>query len=292
VGQGVRGLAPGDRVLVTLIRSCGACPACARAAPTSCHEAYAARPSPLADASGAAVTQGMNTAAFAEAVVVDAGQCVRLPDDLPFDEAALIACGVVTGVGAVLNTARVRVGDSVAVIGAGGVGLNAIQGAALAGATPIVALDVAEEKLAAARDFGATHALPAGPDAAAAVRALTGGAGVDHAFVTVGSGAAIEAVPALLAPGGQAVIVGMPPTGTTVPYDPVTLAALNQRILGSRMGETVLARDVPRLIEHWRGGRLKLAPLISARFPLERINEAIAAAPSARRAVIVFDAAP
>jgi S-(hydroxymethyl)glutathione dehydrogenase/alcohol dehydrogenase len=290
VGQGVRALAPGDRVLVTLIRSCGACPACARAAPTSCHHAWDARSSPLRDAGGAAVAQGMNTAAFAEAVTVDASQCVKLPPDLPLDEAALLACGVITGVGAVVNTARVRPGDSVAVIGAGGVGLNAIQGAALAGAARIVAIDRAPEKLEAAGAFGATDALLAGPEAAGAVRALTGGAGVDFAFVTVGAPPVIEAAPALLAPGGRVVVVGMAASGTSVGYDPVSLAAMNQGLLGSRMGETVLARDIPWLIEHWRTGRLHLAPLITGRYPLERINEAIADAArgAARRNVIVF----
>lgn len=290
LGPGVAHLAPGDPVLVTLIRACGACPACARAAPTACHHAFDAHASPIRDATGAAVTQGMNTGAFAEAVVVDATQCVPLPADLPLEEAALLACGVLTGVGAVINTARVGPGQSVAVIGAGGVGLNAIQGAALAGAAPIVAIDLSPARLETARAFGATHGLIAGSELAAGLRALTGGIGVDHALVTVGAPPAMAAAQALLAPGGQAVIVGMAATGSTVAYDPVALAALNQRILGSRMGEAVPARDVPALIGHWRAGRLRLAPLISGRYPLARINEAIAeaAAGAALRNVVVF----
>ncbi len=289
-GPGVRGVAEGDRVLVTLIRACGTCPACAGGAPTSCARAWDPAPSPLRDAAGAAVAQGMKTAAFAEAVIVDASQIVPLPDDLPADLACLLACGVITGVGAVVNTARLRPGARVAVIGAGGVGLNAIQGAALAGAAQIVAVDLAPGKLADARAFGATDGVLAGEGAMAEVRALTGGRGVDAAFVTVGAPAAIGGAAAALAAGGAVVVVGMPPSGTVVGFDPTTLAAMNQRILGSRMGAAVPARDVPWLIDHWRAGRLKLAELVSGRYALDDIEAAFAAtrAGTARRTVIVM----
>ena len=290
VGPGVRGFTPGEAVLVTLIRSCGGCPACAGGAPTSCAHAWDQGPSPLRDAAGAPLAQGMNTAAFAEAVVVDASQLVRLPDDLAPDLACLLACGVITGVGAVVNAARLRPGASVAVIGAGGVGLNAIQGAALAGAGRIIAIDLSPAKLAAAREFGATEGVSAGPGAAETIRELTGGRGVDAAVVTVGAPAAIGEAAGYLAAGGTVVVVGMPPSGTTVPYDPTTLAAMNQSIVGARMGRAVLARDIPWLIDHWRAGRLKLAELVSGRYPLEAINAAIADTRSgaARRNVIVF----
>jgi Zn-dependent alcohol dehydrogenase len=290
VGAGVRGLAPGARVLVTLIRACGGCPACTGGAPTSCDHAWDVGPSPLRDAAGGRLAQGMATAAFAEAVVVDASQLVALPDDIAAEEACLLACGVITGVGAVVNTARLRPGETAAVVGAGGVGLNAVQGAALAGAGRIVAVDVNPAKLAAAEAFGATDAVVAGPDAVAAVRALTGGRGVDYAFVTVGAPDAIGAAAGLLAAGGAVVVVGMPPSGSVVGYDPTTLAALNQRILGSRMGQSVLARDIPWLIGQWRTGRLKLKALVSGRYRLEDINAAIAdaRAGAARRNVILF----
>jgi S-(hydroxymethyl)glutathione dehydrogenase / alcohol dehydrogenase len=292
VGAGVRGFAEGDRVLVTLIRACGACPACAGGAPTSCAHAWDAAPSPLRDAGGAAVAQGMKTAAFAEAVVVDASQLVGLPDDLPAELACLLACGVITGVGAVVNTARLRAGARVAVIGAGGVGLNAIQGAVLAGASRIIAVDLAAPKLDDARAFGATDGVLAGPEAMATVREIAGG-GVDAVFVTVGAPAAIGAAAGALAAGGAVVVVGMPPSGTVVGFDPTTLAAMNQRILGSRMGETVLARDIPWLIDHWRAGRLKLAELVSGRYPLEAINEALEATRSGKaRRTVVFPGAP
>jgi Zn-dependent alcohol dehydrogenase len=290
LGPGVRGLVPGQPVLVTLIRACGRCAACAGGAPTSCAHAWDAAPSPLRDGQGVPVAQGMNTAAFAEAVVVDASQVVSLPGDLAPELACLLACGVITGVGAVVNTARVRPGSSVAVVGAGGVGLNAVQGAALAGAERIVAVDVSAEKLADARLFGATDGVLAGDDAAAEIRELTGGRGVDHALVTVGSPAAIGAAAGYLAAGGAMVVVGMPASGSVVGFDPTTLASMNQRILGSRMGESVPARDVPWLIGHWRAGRLKLAELVSARFRLEEINTAIAASREgrARRNVLLI----
>jgi Zn-dependent alcohol dehydrogenase len=233
---------------------------------------------------------GLNTAAFAEAVVVDQSQCFVLPEDLDLDLASLLACGVITGVGAVINTARMRPGAQVAVIGAGGVGLNTVQGAALGGAASIIAIDLSAEKLESARLFGATEGVIAGPDATAQVRRLTGGRGVDFAFMTVGAPQAMAEAPGMLAAGGAAVVVGMLASGTSVGYEPTQLASMNQSILGSRMGQTVLARDIPWLIAQWRAGRLKLAELITGRFPLERINEAIAATKSgsARRNVIVF----
>ncbi len=291
VGPGVRGFAPGDPVLVTLIRACSSCAACAGGMPTSCAHAWEAGESPLTDAQGGPLAQGMNTAAFAEAVVVDASQCVRLPEDLPPDLACLLACGVITGVGAVVNAARVQPGASVAVIGAGGVGLNAVQGAAIAGAGRIVAVDLSPAKLEAAHAFGATDGVVAGDGAAEAIRALTGGRGVDFAIVTVGVPGVIGAAAGYLAPGGTVVVVGLPPSGSVVGYDPTVLAAMNQNIVGARMGRTVLARDIPWLIAHWRAERLKLAELVSARYPLEEINAAIAAtrAGAARRNVIVFE---
>jgi Zn-dependent alcohol dehydrogenase len=290
VGPGVRGYAAGEPVLVTLIRACGACPACASGAPTSCRHAWDPAPSPLVDGSGARVSQGLRTAAFAEAVVVDQSQLAPLPGDMPLDVACLLACGVITGFGAVVNSAQVPPGASVAVIGAGGVGLNAVQGAAIAGAGRIIAVDPLEGKREAACAFGATDAVPAGPEAGAAIRVLTEGRGVDFAFVTVGVPAAFADAVGYLASDGAVVVVGMPPEGTSIGYDPTGLAARNLRILGSRMGRTVLVRDIPRLIGHWRAGRLKLAELVTARYQLAEINAAIAAtkAGSALRNVVVF----
>ncbi|MEO1000198.1 MAG: Zn-dependent alcohol dehydrogenase, partial [Pseudomonadota bacterium] len=292
LGEGVAGFALGERVLVTLIRHCGTCPNCEAGEPTSCDHAYEDPPTLLRDAAGGTVQQAINCGAFAERVVVHESQCVGLPDDIPMEAAALLACGVITGVGAVVNTAKMRPGASVAVIGAGGVGLNTIQGAAIAGASRIIAIDLLPEKLEVAREFGATDGVDASAgDVAEAVRALTGGRGVAHVFVTVGAPPAFASAPDLLAPGGSVTLVGMPPSEVTIPYSPVMFAAMNHSLQGSRMGQAVIGRDIPWLITLWRQGRLKLEALITGRYRLEEINEAIAATRTgaARRNVIIFD---
>jgi Zn-dependent alcohol dehydrogenase len=295
VPDGVTHLKPGDHAVVTLIRSCGHCPACSRGAPVLCEATFALdAQSPLSvRGSGEALTQGLATAAFAEQVVVDGSQAVAIPKELPLDCAALLACGVLTGAGAVLNTARVRPGDSVVVIGTGGVGLNAVQGAVLAGAGQIIALDLSADKRAAALRFGATQAMdPAADDVAAFIRALNGGRLADWAFVTVGAKAAMEQATKLVGRGGTVVVVGMPASGVTASYDPGWLAADEQRIVGSRMGSARVRIDIPHLVAAWQQGRLKLEELITARYPLDQINEAIDAAKrgEALRNVIVFDA--
>jgi S-(hydroxymethyl)glutathione dehydrogenase/alcohol dehydrogenase len=223
---------------------------------------------------------------------VHESQVVKLPAEMAFEAASLLACGVITGYGAVANTARVKPGQRVAVVGCGGVGLNSVQAAALAEASMVVALDLADDKLEAARRFGATHAFnPAKTDAAAEIMALTGGRGVDFVFVTVGAKAAFESAFSYLTKNGAVVIVGMPPSGVMASYDPGTVAAWNQKILGSKMGEADISRDIPLLVEHYRAGRLKLDELVSGRYPLEQINDAIAAvnAGKALRNVIVFE---
>lgn len=292
-GAGVSRVRPGDHAVVTLIRSCGACHYCGRDSPVMCEAEFALdRTSPLGDGNGATYVQAMRTGAFAEKVVVHESQLVAIPPDIGFAPASLLACGVITGYGAVMNTARVRPGDTVAVVGCGGVGLNSVQGAVLAGAGLVVAVDLSDDKLAAARRFGASHAVsPARDSAADAVRALTGGRGVDHVFVAVGAKAALDSALGLIARNGAVVVVGMPPSGVMAEYDPATLAACNQRILGSKMGEARIDLDIPRLVEHYRSGRLELDALITGRYPLAGINEAIAAVKDGRalRNVIVFD---
>ena len=289
LGPGVAGLRIGDPVLVTLIRSCGDCPACEDAAPTSCDHAYTARQSPISGPDGP-ITQSMATGAFAERVTVDHSQCVRVPGDIDLSVACLLSCGVITGFGAVTNTAGLKPGQSCAVIGTGGVGLNTIQGAALSGASRIVAIDRNAEKLDLARRFGATETLCASStDLAEKIRAGRG-RGVDYVFVTVGAPAVFESAPDLLAPGGAMVMVGLPSTETRVSYSPTAIAAMNQRLLGSRMGQTVLSRDVPALIELYRQGQLQLDALVTGRYALDDINTAIDHARSGRalRNVIVF----
>ena len=278
VGDGVTAVAPGDHVIVTLIRYCGSCWFCANGQPTQCDGAFPRTESPLTAVDGSRVWTAMKTGAFAEAVVVDASQVIPIPGDVAFDAASLLACGVITGAGAVINAAGVRAGESVVVIGTGGVGLNAVQGAAVSGADPIVAVDLSDDKLTAARAFGATHAVnPRTEDAEAAVAGLTDGRKADYVFVTVGAKQAIEQSVGLVRRGGTVVVVGMTATGVTTEYDPTWLADGSQRIVGSKMGDARPALDIPKLVALYREGRLKLDELITARYPLEEINEAIAA---------------
>jgi Zn-dependent alcohol dehydrogenase len=292
VGGGVTRLKAGDRVVVTLIRSCGFCPDCEEGAPVFCEEVFPLdRQTPLRDSAGQPVTHGLRTGAFAEHMVVDASQAVRIPGDISFESASLVACGVLTGLGAVVNTAKVSAGASVVVIGCGGVGLNSVQGARLAGASPIIAVDVAPAKLEAALTFGATHTVNAKTeDVAARVAEWTNGRKADAVFVTVGVKGAVEQGISLMKRNGATVIVGMPPSGVSATIDPGWLAGDGQRILGSKMGSARPVIDVPKIVELYQAGRLKLDELISGRYGLDQINEAIASSRSgaAIRNVIVF----
>jgi S-(hydroxymethyl)glutathione dehydrogenase/alcohol dehydrogenase len=292
VGAGVTRLKVGDHVVATLIRNCGFCPACAEGAPVFCEEVFPLdRATPLHDGAGKPVVHGLRTGAFAEHMVVDQSQAIAIPKDIPLDSAALIACGVLTGMGAVLNTAGVKAGSSVAVIGCGGVGLNSIQGARISGASLIIAIDVEPLKLFAAREFGATETINArSEDVVERVTALTGGRKVDWVFVTVGIKGAAEQGVSLMKRNGATVLVGMPPSGVLATIDPGWLAADGQRILGSKMGSARPAIDVPKIVQLYREGRLKLDQLISGRYRLDSINEALASSRSgaAVRNVIVF----
>ncbi len=293
IGPGVETLHPGDHVVVTLIRSCGHCHYCSRGEPYVCETQTALdKTSPLTAPDGSPVVHGLRTGAFAEYAVVHESQATAIPQDVPLDSAALLACGVITGLGAVVNTAGMRPGSDVAVIGVGGVGLNSIQGAAIAGARRIVAVDIVPSKLEAALQFGATHTLD-GKDKSAAkqVRSFTERRGVDYAFVTVGAKPAIEQALRMIGRAGAVVVVGIPEAGLMAEFEPARVASISQRIIGSTMGSTDIRRDIPWLVELYRQGRLKLDELISARYPLERINEAIASTSSgaALRNVITFD---
>ncbi len=293
IGSGVRTVSVGDKVVVTLVRSCGHCVGCAAGQPVTCRTRFPLDDhSPLRDASGAPVVQAMRTGAFAEYVVVEASQLVVVPADLGSDVASLLACSVITGFGAVTNTARVPSGSHVVIVGCGGVGLNAIQGARTVGAQTIIAADVVASKLQAAMTFGATHTVnSAETDLRAAVMDITGGYGADYVFVTVGAHAAFESATSLLAWGGTAVIVGMPNSGVTFPVDAGALADYSQRIIGSKMGSARIGADIPNLVALYRQGRIKLDELITGRYRLDEINAAIAAVKrgDALRNVIVFE---
>jgi len=288
IGPDARGVELGQSVVVTLIRACGHCTPCASGRPSICETPDTAPP-PIRGRSGP-IKKAMNTGAFAERVVVDRSQVVPVPDDMPMAAASLLSCGVITGIGAAVNTAALRPGQDAVVIGAGGVGLNAIQGARIAGARRIVAIDLTEGKLADAKAFGATDGILAtGAAPWDEVRGLLG-RGADAVFVTVGAIAAFETAPLFLAPGGRVYMVGMPASGAMAAYEPVTVASLGQAMVGSKMGDVILARDIPWMVDLYHQGRLKLDELISRRWSFEDINEAIAdtRAGAARRNVIVF----
>jgi len=292
VGADVADLAVGDHVVVTLIRSCGSCRNCDAGVTVACTGAGRPASTPLSDADGKPVGHGLGTAAFAERLVADRSQIVKIDAAIPAGPAALLACGVITGVGAVRNTAQVAAGDSVIVVGTGGVGLNAVQGARLAGAEPIIAVDLSDDKLAAARDFGATHVVnPTIGDLREQISEITEGRMADHVLITVGAKAAIDGTAELLALNGAVVIVGMPESGVTTTIDPVTLAAANQRILGSKMGGSVIEDDIPDLVQHYLDGSLHLDELITKTYGLDDINEAIDAVKrgEAVRNVIMFE---
>ncbi len=290
VGPGVTGLAPGARVIVTLIRACGQCPSCAGGRPTACETPYDGDAGPLRTTGGGRLHQGMACGAFAEKVVVDQSQIVPIPEDMPMAAASLLSCGVITGVGAVVNAAQLRAGQDVVVIGAGGVGLNAVQGARIAGARRIVAVDMSPEKLETARAFGATDGVLATEDKPWKAAKQAMGRGADAVIVTVGNAAAYEQAPPYLGGGGRVVMVGMPHSGQTAAYEPVIFAATGQGMIGSKMGDVVIRRDIPWMIDLYRQGRLKLDELISGRWRFDEINAAIAdtAAGGARRNVIVM----
>lgn len=290
VGAGVDQLAPGDFVVVTLIKPCGRCANCTTGRPAICDSQVAAD-TKLIDAEGAAVEAAMNCGAFAERVVVDAAQVVKLPGDMPPESVALLACGVITGIGAVVNAGRLRAGEDVVVIGAGGVGLNAIQGARIAGARRVVAVDMSPEKLKIAEDFGATHGVLATGEAPwdEAFKALDG-RGADIVAVTVGAVQAYDQAQRYLGWGGRMVMVGMPHSGQRSSYEPVVNAFMGSSMIGSKMGDVVIQRDIPWMADLYAQGRLRLDELVSGRWRLDQINEAIADTRSgaARRNVILF----
>ena len=294
VGAGVTDFRPGDRVVAGLIRYCGTCFHCSRQEPFLCEGRFALDSEKrlhLGD-DGPPLHQGLRTGAFAERTVVEQSQVSVLPDDVPYASAALVTCAVLTGWGAVVRTSDLGVGSSAGIIGAGGVGINSIQAAAMAGAAPVIALDFSDAKLATAQRFGASDAVnPQREDARDAVTQRTDGRGLDYVFVTVGNSRAILQGLELLRAGGTLVLVGMPGDDDLLQMQIGDLAGANQRILGSKMGSCSPAEDIPTLLDLYREGRLMLDELVSGCYPLEDINAAIdeVRRGAALRNVITFD---
>jgi S-(hydroxymethyl)glutathione dehydrogenase/alcohol dehydrogenase len=276
-GPGVTSVEVGDPVMVSLLASCGACYYCRTGLPHLCVNKFNAPEKPrLRTSKGDALIQKGNVGGFAEYVLVDQSQVMKIPADMPLDRAALLSCGVITGFGAVVNRTQVKAFQSVVVMGVGGVGVNAIQGAAYVGAYPIIAVDVLDERMALAKEFGATHTVNAKrDDAAEEVRRLTDGRGADYVFVTVGSIAAMKQGLGMTGTRGTIVLIGLPNFRDQFCFSPLEIIPNEKNIIGGFMGATNLAVDIPNLITMYQNGQLKLDELITGRYPLEKINEAI-----------------
>ncbi len=293
VGEDVRDVAVGDTVVLSWFYSCRRCESCMAGRAWMCTGTRAGE-SVMEDgttrfrrASGEDVYTYVGVGSMAERTVVPESGAVRVPAEVPAEVAALIGCAVTTGAGAVLNTARVPAGSSVVVIGAGGVGLSAIMGAALAGAERIVAVDRAEPKHALALEVGATHAVSS-PDEA---RELVGD-GADFAFEAIGLVETIEALPSLIRAGGTAVLIGMPPYGVRASFDVYPFIDTGKALVGSIYGGSVPAVEFPRLAGLYLAGKLPVDKLISHRIGLDDLDEAFEAMRKGERArsVIIFDA--
>jgi S-(hydroxymethyl)glutathione dehydrogenase/alcohol dehydrogenase len=291
VGPGVTGLSEGDHVVVCWSPQCGACKECVNGQPQLCMAYMLNAFSDAHFTMGTTPVFGMAGAGtFAEELIVLEQGAIKIDKDVPLDVASLLGCGVMTGVGAVFNAARVEPGTSVVVIGCGGVGISAIQGARAAGAAVIVAVDMNERKLDWARQFGATHAVtPA--DLPQAQRDLTGGTGFDYGFEVVGRSDTIKAAYDATRRGGTTVVVGVGRADDTVALSAFDLFYNEKNLRGSYYGSVNVARDFPRLVALWRVGRLDLEGMITRRLSLDDINDAFAAmqAGDVIRQVITFD---
>jgi S-(hydroxymethyl)glutathione dehydrogenase / alcohol dehydrogenase len=293
IGAGVTSVKAGDPVVVSLLAHCGKCYYCITGLPHLCEHRFDPPKNPrVKNKKGQTLDLKGNIGGFAEYVVVDESQVVKLPGDMKLDRAALIACGVITGFGGVVNRAKVRPFQSVVVMGAGGVGINSIQGAAYVGAYPIIAVDVLESKLKMAMDFGATHMVNSkDADAADQILKLTKGRGAEWVFVTVGSVAAIKQGMSFAGVRGTVAIIGLPNYRNELCFSPLDIIPTEKNIIGSFMGATNLQVDIPNLVTMYQNGKLKLDELITGRFPLKDIDKAMAitATGEGLRNVIMFD---
>jgi len=294
VGSEVTTVRPGDHVVGCLSGFCGACEQCLSGHPNLCVGGFVARPAaapPRLSKDGEALGQFGGVGSYAERMLLHENSIVKIDAEIPLDRAALVGCGVLTGVGAALRTSGLEAGQTVAVFGCGGVGLSIVQGARIGGARQIIALDQFDSKLEMAKQVGATHTVnTTREDAVQAVRGLTGGAGVDHAFEAVGSPPLVRQAVESLAIRGTATIVGVPPAGAVyeIPFSAIRPEC---KVQTSRMGSNRFRIDIPRYLDLYRQGRLLLDEMITRRGRLDDLNEAFRAmkAGEVARSVLLFD---
>ncbi|MDN5937691.1 MAG: Zn-dependent alcohol dehydrogenase [Salinisphaera sp.] len=280
VGAGVDDLAPGDHVVATLTPACGACAFCAEDKPFLCLQAAPMMVDATMLDGSTRLTRGDETVyqlcgigGFAEQAIVPAGALVKVDPEAPLDLVCVLGCGVLTGTGAVWNTAQVEAGATVAVLGCGGVGLAVVQGARIAGARQIIAIDPVAERRKLALELGATDELdPADGDAAKAVKKMAAG-GVHYAFEAVGRVDTIAQTFNMVRPSGMAVVVGVPKISDEIPLRASGFVQ-GKRMVGSLYGSSNPRRDIPRLVDYYRGGELMLDNMVTHRIPLDRVNEA------------------
>jgi len=294
VGSEVTTVRPGDHVVACLSGFCGSCEQCLGGHPNLCVGGVVTRPEsarPRLSQTGEACRQFIGISSYAERMLLHENSVVKIDPDLPLDRAALLGCGVLTGVGAALRTSGLEAGQTVAVFGCGGVGLAIVQGARIGGARQIIGIDVFESKLEMAKRMGATHVVDGSrDDPVKAVRALTGGAGVDHAFEAVGNSKLVRQAIESLAIRGTATIVGVLPPDAMIEF-PWMAIRPECRVQTSRMGSNRFRVDIPRYLEFYRQGRLLLDEMVTRRGRLEDINEAFRAmrAGEVARTVLTFD---
>lgn len=291
VGDAVTTVGPGDNVLLNWSPACGHCWFCQHSEPYLCDEtatawqrSYATLPD------GIALYAGLGTAAFGEETIVPESAITRLPVGINLERAALLGCAMLTGIGAVVNSARVQGGESVVVFGTGGVGLSVLQGARLSRADPVIAVDVSAEKEARARRNGATEFVLAGDQVAKRVRELTDGRGADHAFECVGSAQTIRQAWSSTRRGGRTTVIGIGSRTETVAFNPLEIFYFGRVLAGSVFGATDIRRDLPRLLEHLQAGRIHPEDLVTSRISLDQLPDALALMGAGRgaRSLVIY----
>lgn len=296
VGSDVTYVQPGDHVITYITISCGECVYCLEGNSHNCMNRDAAgqrkegEPARIM-AGEESVTQFLSLASFSEQMLVSERAVVKITKDIPLDKAALLGCGVTTGLGAVINTAGVLQGQTVSVIGCGGVGLAAVQGARISGAGKVIAIDVVEDKLELAKTLGATHVINGRDvDPVKSTLAIADDLGVHHAFEALGSKSTIESAFNMLRWGGTATVIGLVPLGTVIDI-PGDQLFFEKKLQGSNMGSSDFRRDIPKYIDWYLDGRLMLDEMVTARLTLEQINDGFDAMRQglSARSIIVFD---